>query len=96
MGKNFVKYWIDDKIPDEYYWQCIHYFIVMKDLETLDFIIHNPEPYDSTVRTKIIKITRDMIQEDIMRGEMAICNFQAEYATMLRLFVSNAVAYTKK
>lgn len=96
LGKNFVKYWLEDKIPSEYFWQVIHYFLVIETLETLDFIIHNPEPYDDMVRTKTIRVTRLELQKYIMEAEVAICDFQGEYEIALKKFVLNVVEHSKK
>lgn len=96
LGKNFVKYWLEDKIPSEYFWQVIHYFLVIDTLETMDFIIHNPEPYDDMVRTKTIRVTRMELMDQIMQAEVAICNFQGEYEIALKQFVANVVAHSKK
>lgn len=96
LGKNLVKYWLEDKIPSEYFWQVVHYFLVIDTLETLDFIIHNPEPFDDMVRTKTIRVTREELQEQITQAEYALCNFQGEYETALKQFVANVVAHSKK
>jgi len=42
-GKNFVKFKIENKIPDEYLEQVQMYFIVIGTLEELDFVIFNPD-----------------------------------------------------
>jgi len=43
MGKNYVKAWITNEIPDEYYWQCIQYFVVNDNLDVLYFVLYNPD-----------------------------------------------------
>lgn len=89
LGTNFVRYWLDDKIPSEYFWQVVHYFVVIDTLETLDFIIHNPEPYDERVRTKIITVTREELKNYISQAECAIFDFIALYTKLLGLFIEN-------
>jgi hypothetical protein len=93
MNKNFIKYWVQDKIPDEYYWQVIMYFIVIESLQSLDFIIHSPHPYDERVRTKRITVTREELLPDIQRAEMAIFDFIAEFKEVSTLFIENVKKY---
>jgi hypothetical protein len=87
LGKNFVKYWIEDKIPSEYFWQVVHYFVVIDTLESLDFIIHNPEPHDARVRTKTITVTRAELKDKILLAECAIAEFLALYIKYLNIFI---------
>jgi len=42
-GKNHVKMWLTDKIPDEYEWQVVQYFCVNEKLEKLYFVGYNPD-----------------------------------------------------
>lgn len=96
MSKNFIKYWIQNRIPDEYYWQVIMYFVVIDTLESLDFIVHSPTPYDANVRTMIIRVTREELKDDIMRANMQIFEFLAEWTKLTEQFVKNVVEHTKK
>lgn len=76
-------------IPDEYYSQALHYFITIESLQKLHFIIHNPLPYDASVRTKIITVTREELENDIMNGQMAIFDFIAEFQKLSETFIAN-------
>lgn len=89
LGKAFIKYWMEDGIPSEYYYQVIHYFLVIESLQKLSFIIHNPLPYDATVRTKIITVTREEIQNDIMSAQMAVFDFMADFQKLSQAFIAN-------
>lgn len=89
LNKNFVKYWIQDQIPDEYFWQVVMYFLVIETLESLSFIIHHPLPYDATVRTKIITVTREELQNDIMSAQMAVFDFMADFQKISQTFITN-------
>jgi len=89
LWKNFIKYWMLDTIPDEYYYQVIHYFLVIESLKKLTFIIHNPLPYDATVRTKMITVTREQLENDIMSAQMAIFDFIADFQKLSEKFISN-------
>ena len=42
-GKTHSKYLMDNVLPDEYFWQCINYFLVNKDMEKLYFVSYRPE-----------------------------------------------------
>lgn len=75
--KIFVKYLLDDKIPEEYFWQVVHYFIVFDDLEELDFIVYNPDFYAEEVRIKTIKVTRRELEEKIEYAKMELAEFRA-------------------
>jgi DNA-binding MarR family transcriptional regulator len=65
------------------------YFLVIESLQSLDFIIHSPHPYDERVRTKRITVTREEIATDIQQAEMAIFDFIAEFQNMTTLFIEN-------
>jgi len=89
LGKAFIRYWCEDNIPDEYFWQVVMYFLVIETLESLSFIIHHPLPYDATVRTKIITVTREELQNDIMSAQMAVFDFMADFQKISQTFITN-------
>lgn len=89
MGKNFVKYWLMDGVPDEYYWQHIHYFVVLEDLEWLDFMITNPDVFDKDARLKVIRIYRKDVEAQIFAAKAAIAEFTVEWTDNIRKFVAN-------
>lgn len=93
LGKNFIGYWLQDGIPSEHYWQVVHYFVVIETLESLDFIVHDPAPYDARVRTKIITVTRQELREDIMRAEAKIFDYIANFTKKLHTFVAKVKAH---
>ena len=74
--KIFVKYLLDDKIPEEYFWQVVHYFIVFDELEELDFIVYNPDFYAEELRIKTIKVTRAELAEKIEYAKMELAEFR--------------------
>lgn len=62
-GKNYVKMWITNKVPEEYYWQLIQAFIVNPKLEKRHFVGYNP---DITVHPlHIIVVKREEVEGDI-------------------------------
>lgn len=42
-GKNHVKLWLTNEVPDEYNWQVIQYFVVNDKLQKLYFVGYNPQ-----------------------------------------------------
>lgn len=75
--KIFVKYLLDDEIPEEYFWQVVHYFIVFDELEELDFIVYNPDFYAEELRIKTIKVGRAELAEKIKYAKMELAEFRA-------------------
>jgi exodeoxyribonuclease (lambda-induced) len=63
QGANHIKYWLENKIPDEYKWQIVHAFIVNPQLNKRYFISYNPNiprhPFH------MIVITRQDMEADI-------------------------------
>lgn len=86
--KNTMKYWLEDKIPDEYFWQVIMYFIVIDTLEELNFVICNPDVYDSYFRIKVIKVTRKELEKEIDNAKVALADFYTEWTQMMQKFIS--------
>lgn len=79
MWKNYVKYLLEDKIPDEYRWQVVNYFMVMEDLEWLDFIIYNPDVSSEIKDIHIIRVTRNDLIEDINKAEEKLKTFRKKW-----------------
>lgn len=42
-GKNHVKMWLTNEIPDDYKWQVIQYFVVNPNLKKLYFVGYHPD-----------------------------------------------------
>lgn len=80
-GKNHVKMWLTNSIPDEYYWQAIQYFIVNEKLEKLYFVGYNPDiPIHSL---HIIEIKKEEIEEDITKARVSQEQFLKEVEEQL-------------
>mgnify|MGYP003984281511 CR=1 FL=1 len=77
--KNYVKYYIENKIPDEYKNQVINYFIVMDDLEKLYFMIYSNDTINWLPTYKIIEITREQLATEITKAEVKITKFKTEW-----------------
>ena len=62
-GKNHVKMWLTNEIPDDYLWQVVQYFVVNEKLEKLYFVGYNP---DIPVHyMHIIEVTREELEAKI-------------------------------
>ena len=79
---------MEDKVPDEYFWQSIHYFICIDELEWLDFVIFNPDIYDSFFRKKVIRIYRSDILEHIEKAKTALADFYPEWTAEMQKLIS--------
>lgn len=86
--KNTMKYFLSDSIPDEYFWQVVHYFVVIDDLESLDFIIANPDMYDSFFRMKKITVTRKELTDSIEEAKSALVEFYSEWQEAIQKVIS--------
>lgn len=79
MHKNFAKYILEDKIPAEYKAQVLQYFLVIDDLQELDFIIYNPDFYIKEAQMKIITITREELEKDLEKAREKIEDFRENW-----------------
>ncbi len=80
LGPNFMKYMIQNKIPDEYMWQVLNYFLVMDDLTTLDFVIYHPWADGVVIKNMfIITVTRSEMSELIETAQSELETFRWEY-----------------
>lgn len=81
--KNTIKYWLTDEIPDEYFWQVVHYFVVIDTLESLDFIVANPDIWDDFFRMKKKTVTRKELAEYIEQANNDLADFYKDWTTVL-------------
>jgi putative phage-type endonuclease len=63
-GKNHVKLWITNTVPDEYKWQVVQYFVVNEKLEKLYFVGYNPDIPVHPLH--IIEVHKNEIHNDIL------------------------------
>ena len=75
-GKNHIKMWLTNEIPEEYKWQTIQYFVVNEKLEKLYFAGYNPDI--PTHPLHIIETTRKENQESIAEAKTAQEKFLSE------------------
>lgn len=81
-GKNYVKMWLTNVVPDEYEWQVVQYFVVNERLQKLHFIGYNP---DITIHPlHIIVITRESIKKQIEEARLAQETFLTQVDDILK------------
>ncbi len=84
-GKNHVKMWLTNEVPDEYYWQVMQYFIVNEKLQKLYFVGYNPDIPVHPLHT--IEVTRDQIEMDIAKGRKSQEAFLQEVESILSTII---------
>lgn len=76
---NYIRYVIEGKIPDEYIWQVVHYFVCISKLQSLDFIIFNENMKVKECRSHTFKVTREMLSDRIAEAEKGLSSFRIEW-----------------
>lgn len=84
-GKNHVKMWLKNEIPDDYKWQVVQSFIVNKKLEKLYFIGYNPDIEIHPLH--IIEVTRKEIEESIEKAVVGQEQFLLEVEDIIKKLV---------
>lgn len=84
-GKNHVKFWLTNKLPDEYEWQVAQYFIVNPKLNKLWFIGFNPDIAIHPLH--ILEITRESIEFNIALAEAKQVAFLNEAEALLSTLI---------
>lgn len=80
-GKNHVKMWLKDEVPDEYKWQVVQYFIVNEKLQKLYFVGYNPDIPVHPMH--IIEVNRDSVASDMEKARKSQEEFLEEVNTIL-------------
>jgi predicted phage-related endonuclease len=79
-----IEYIVCDKIPAEYKWQVVHYFVVIDQLKELDFISYNPN--FPLKELHIVNIKREDLESDIQKAKEKLEKFLLKYnETLLKL-----------
>lgn len=90
-GKNYIKYYIEEIIPAEYMQQVINYFVVIPELERLDFMIFNSDIIDTSKISnyKIIRTTRKDLLEKIEKAQTKIDSFKKTWEDLENKLLNN-------
>lgn len=82
-GKNHVKMWLTNEIPDEYYYQVLQYFVVNEKLKKLYFVGYNPDI--PTHPLHIIEVERN--EEEVERAKKSQEAFLQEVEAILSTII---------
>ena len=85
-GKNYVKIWLTNKIPDDYYWQMIQYFVVNEKLLKMHFVAFNPDIPAHPLH--IIEMLRRDVEKDIETARSEQDKFLKEVEEILSGIIS--------
>lgn len=84
-AKNHTKYIIENKTPDEYKDQIINYFLVIDELQELDFISYHPDFYLEDKKLHIINIKRNDLEKDLEKAREKIFYFRKKWIEKIKL-----------
>lgn len=84
-GKNHVKMWLTNKVPDEYEWQVVQYFVVNENLKKLYFVGYNPDIPVHPLH--IIEVKREDIALDIENARKSQEAFLQEVDSILQTII---------
>jgi putative phage-type endonuclease len=85
-GKNYVKIWLTNLVPDEYYWQVIQYFVVNEKLKKLYFVAYHPDIKIHPMH--IIEVTRDSLGKHVNEAREAEKAFLLEVESILSTIIT--------
>jgi len=84
-GKNYVKMWLTNHVPDDYYWQMVQYFVVNEKLKKLYFVGYNPDIPVHPLH--IIEVKRETIMAEIADAESSQVAFIKEVEAILSTII---------
>jgi len=67
------------KYEKQYYWQVVHYFLVIDTLEKVTFSLYNPDIWDKDKQLHLITVTRQELQSDIDKAEKQLTSFKQDF-----------------
>lgn len=62
-----VGYMRAKKVPKDYHWQTVHYFVVIELLETLDFISYDARVKLEKIQLLIVNVKREDVEKDVKK-----------------------------
>lgn len=75
--KKHIEYIVSNKLPAEYKWQVVHYFLVIDDLESLDFVSYNPK--FPLKELHILTVTKADLADEILQATEKLQSFLKKY-----------------
>lgn len=85
LGKNYVKAWLTNEVPDEYKWQVVQKFTTNGKLKKLYFALYNPSIPVHPLH--IIEVTRESLAEEIKQARIAQDKFLGEVDQILKTII---------
>lgn len=79
MGKEYVRNLVEDCIPSKYVAQVYNYFLVIPELETLDFCIYNPDVHSNIPSFHIITVTRQELDKELKKARIELDKFRKSW-----------------
>lgn len=86
QGKNYVKAWLTNKVPEEYYAQVIQGFIVNPKLQKRYFVLYFPEIPSHPMH--VMEIRRSDVEQDIRAYKHQEMLFLAEVDHALKTLIT--------
>ena len=77
--------WLENKVPDDYKWQVVQYFVVNENLQKLYFIGYNPDIPVHPLH--IIEVTREEILLDVENARKSQQAFLQEVDSILSTII---------
>ena len=77
--KTAIKYMHQNKLPSEYKWQVVNYFLVVEDLKSLDFVVYDPRIIDAEKKMTIITVKRKELEKDIEAAKERLVEFRKNW-----------------
>lgn len=68
-------------IPSEYKWQCVNYFLVNEDLQTLHFVVYDERIIDDLEKLYVVTVSRsnELLQDAIREAEEKLQSFREDW-----------------
>lgn len=82
-SENHLEYLLSKKIPHQYKWQVVNYFLVNPSLEWLDFVSYDPRFFRKELRLSILKVTREEFLGEIELAREKIPEFRSDYEKII-------------
>lgn len=84
-GKNHVKMWLTNMIPDDYYWQVVQAFVVNPKLQKRYFVGYHPHIPRHPLH--IIEVTRESVEDSIEEARKSEQAFLVEVKSILETLI---------
>lgn len=85
LGKNYVKMWLTNLVPEEYFWQMVQAFVVNPKLQKRYFIGYHPNIEVHPLH--IIEVTRETLTDSIEKAEANQKIFISEVDDILKTLI---------